>query len=581
MQKGLTILFLALASLCCAAQDAPAPLPSWNEANQTAWWTKNPTPDLWPDAVKELTAQLAANYQQGGASVFSNPDFQGWLEHLGWIRLGLQCHDVIVDPDNLKAFIALGKDETVSHLFVEKLNPRDVKKVALLDLIKLEQANAADLHEYAALGVAFCLVFDRPFPKFWPHPQVPQSAVPIGDLDVVQRFNFYVQSNRDHKLDEDPSQMTFEKLKFLVDSEVSLSELTYAQQTSSHTKENDSRISPSNFDKAFFAITYDDSRASSGNFDFNWSQPTYLLKDIESDGGICVDQAYYATILGKGRGIPTIYFHGQGTSGGHAWFGYLTTSGKWELDCGRYESQNYPKGYAFDPQTWQPIDDTILTNFFKNGDANPNFHPAENALAWARLQDDKVIGKKALDDARSIMPELAEPWLMEGVFLENTNASDDDKKSFYQSWISQFQSFGDMKVQGQRLLLAVLKKSNDPAADSLQQDIVLANRSSDIDVGIQGSWDAINGKIQSGDWDGARLEFEKSIRDFGDEGGGTLYYDLVAPYINACVKQGKVDQADRGIKFTEERMQIDSSSIIGSAFDTLKGKVADLKRAER
>jgi hypothetical protein len=179
------------------------------------------------------------------------------------------------------------------------------------------------------------------------------------------------------------------------------------------------------------------------------------------------------------------------------------------------------------------------------------------------------------------MPELAESWMMEGAFLENTNASDDDKKTFYQNWISQFQSFADMKTQGQRRLLAVLKKTNDPAADSLQQDIVLANRSSDIDVGISGSWDGINGKIQSGDWDGARLDYEKSIRDFGDQGGGTLFYDLVAPYIEACLKAGRVDQADRGISFTESRMQIDSGSIISGEFDSLKGKVSDMKRAAK
>ena len=559
-----------MTALLCRASDSIPVLPSWDNAAQTAWWTKNPTPDLWPQAVTDLTAQLAASYQQSGASAFSNPDFQGWLEHLGWIRLGLECPEDLTDPDNLKAFIALGKDEAVSHLFVEKLNPRDVKKVALQNLLNLEKGNAADLHEYAALGVAFSLVFDRPFPSNWPHAQVKQDAVPIGDVDVLPRFNFYVQSNRDHKLELDPTQLTFEKLKFLVDSEVSLSELQYAQNN---------HISYSHFADAFFSINYNENRATSGSFAFMWDQPTYLLKDIETNGGICVDQAYYATILGKGRGIPTIYFHGQGTGGGHAWFGYLSSSGKWELDCGRYESQNYPKGYALDPQTWEPIDDTILTNFFKTGDANPNFHPAENALAWARLQDDKALCKKALDDARSIMPELAQSWKMESNFLEKTGASDEDKKAFYESWISQFQSFADMKVEGQRHLLAVLKKTNDPAADSLQQDIVLANRSSDIDVGISGSWDDINDKIKSGDWDSARMEFEKSIRDFGEQGGGTLFYDLISPYINACIQAGRIDQADRGMKFAEDRMQIDSGSIISSEFDTLKGKVGDLKRS--
>jgi len=572
MQKGLAVLFLLLAIISCPAQDVPPPLPSWNSAAQTAWWAKNPAPEQWPQAATDLKAQLAANYKQNGAAAFSNSDFQGWLEHLEWILLGLENPDVLSDPESLKAFVALGKDDTVSHLLVEKLDLRDVRKAALQNLLKLEQANAADLHEYAALGVAFCLVFDRPFPRNWPHSQVPQSAVPIGDLDIVQRFNFYVESNRDRKLELDPRQLTFEKLKFLVDSEVAFSELDYAQKN---------RISYSHFEDAFFAIKYDDARARSGNVLFNWQLPTYTLEDIKKSGGICVDQAYYAMIMGKGRGIPTVYFHGQGAGGGHAWFGYLSSSGKWQLDCGRYESQNYPKGYAVDPQTWQPIDDTILTNFFKSSDTNPNFLPAEIAFAWAKLQDHDASCKKILDEARAIMPELAQTWRLEGAFLENTNASDEDKKAFYQSWINQFQSFADMKVEGQRRLLAVLKKTNDPAADSLQQSIVLANRSSDIDVGIQGSWEAVNAKIQASDWDGARLEYEKSIRDFGEQGGGTLFYDLVSPYIEACLKANRVDQADRGIKFTEERMQIEAGSIISSNFDELKGKVGDLKRAAR
>ena len=146
---------------------------------------------------------------------------------------------------------------------------------------------------------------------------------------------------------------------------------------------------------------------------------------------------------------------------------------------------------------------------------------------------------------------------MEGAYLENTDAPDDDKKAFYQNWISQFQSFADMKVEGQQHLLTVLKKTNDPEADSLQQDIVLANRSSDIDVGIQGSWDGISAKIQNGDWDGARLDFEKSIRDFGEQGGGTLFYSLISPYVSACIKSGQLDLADRALKFTEDRMPLE------------------------
>lgn len=567
MKKGLAVLFLAVFAGTCPAQDA---LPTWNADNQKAWWDQNPSPAQWPQAADQLMDKLKAAYQQNDVNTFSNSDFQNWLEHLEWIQLGITNPDVLADPDNLKTFVALGKDETVSHLFVEKLNMRDVRKQALINLLRLGRANLDDLHEYAALGVAYCLVFDQPFPANWPHSQVKKEAVPIGDLDIVQRFNFYVQSNRDKKTDLDLTTLSFENLKFLVDSEVKLSELAYAQTN---------RISYSHLEDAFSSITYDMTRATGGTFSFTWGQPTYTLQDIEKTGGICVDQAYYAMMIGKGRGIPTLYFSGQGVDGGHAWFGYLSSSGKWELDCGRYANQNFARGYALDPQTWQFIDDTELDNFFKNGNTNPNYQPAQNAIAWALLQGRSPSIKKILDDARSIMPELAETWRLEAAFMTYTNATDDDKKAFYQSWITQFSSFPDMKVQGQRLLLEVLKKDNDPEADGLQQDILLANRGSGFDVGIQEAEGLIMDKVTAGDWDAARLEYERTIRDFGDQGGGTLFYGVISPYVKVCLKNGHPDQAEEGVKFAEDRMSITTDSIIADEFTKLKKEIDDQNKA--
>jgi hypothetical protein len=549
------------------AQPAPS---AWNAAGQQAWWTANPTPDTWPKAADALQAQLEAAYAQSGASCFSNADFQGWLEHLEWIRLGLACSDAITQPADLQTFIALGKDESISHLFVQKLVPRDVKKVALQNLIQLAESNMADLHEYAALGVAYSIVFDEPFPADWPHAQVDPSAVPVGDLDVVKRFAWYVQANRDKKTELDLTQLSVDDLKYLVDSKVDLAELAYAQQN---------RIPYDHFADAFFSIRYDEARVKPDNMVFRWAGSSYTLANIEKAGGICVDQAYYATTLGKGRGIPTIYFQGEGTDGGHAWFGYLSRSGKWELDCGRYASQNYPKGYALDPQTWQEVDDTRLADLARGG-TDPNYQPAENALAWARLHDGTPVYKQALDQARAIMPGLSVLWQDEGDYLETSNASLDDKKAFYQAWITQFNSFADMKVEGQKRLLAALKAANDPAADSLQQDIVLQNRSTGFDLGVQGSLGAIEDKFKAQDWDGAKLEFEKSVRDFKDQGGGTFFYNVVRPYVMLCLQYGRADQADDGLHFTEERMEMDPTSIVGMDFQKLKDDLKKMKEAQ-
>lgn len=564
VKSGLALLAVALCLMAFARADEP--LPTWDDDSAKAWWAQNPSPDKWRPAVVQLRAQLEIKYKSDGASAFSDPNFQAWLEHLGWIQLGLDCPDILADPNNLTAFITLGNDPAVSHLFIQKLDPANSKRGALRVLLSLAKANLDDLNAYPALGVAFSLVFDKPFPSDWPHHQVDPHAVPIGDLDAVKRFNFYVQSDRDKKLELDLTQQTFENLKFLVDSEVSLSELAYAQA-------NPQRIPYSQFQDAFFSIRYDYSRIKPPNFTYNWFYPTYKLADIEKNGGICIDQAYYATILGKGRGIPTLYFTGVGTGGGHAWFGYLSISGRWELDCGRYADQNYPKGYALDPQTWRIIDDTQLTNFFKNGVSDSNYAAAITGLAWARLHQGDPSSRQILDDTRSVMPELAQTWKIEAGVLPRTGASDDDQIKFYRDWITQFQSFAEMKFFGQEHLLTLLKKTNDPEADSVEQDIVLQNRSQDFDLGIVGAADVLSEKIQSGDWDGAKLQFQQTIRDFGGQGGVTLYDHVISYYIGSCLVAGRASQADDGIRFVEDRMPIDPTTQLGIDFAKLKAQV--------
>jgi hypothetical protein len=572
MPKALAILFLALIAFSCPAQVPPPPaLPSWNDSTQKAWWAKNPSPDTWPQAAGLLQTQLENAYKQNGVRAFSDSDFRGWLEHLEWIRLGLDYPDAVAGADQLKNFIALGKDESVSHLFVEKLDPLDAKSEALKILLNLAQANAADLHEYAALGVAYSLVFDQPFPKDWPHHQVDQAAVPIGDLDVVTRFQFYVQSNRNKKLDLDLTQLSFENLKYLVDSQVKLSELQYAQAN---------RISYSQFSDAFFSVKYDESRISNAANVYVWPFPSYQLSDILGKGGICIDQAYYAETIGKGRGIPTIGFTGYGMDGAHAWFGYLSNSGKWELDCGRYEEQDYPKGFAIDPQTWQPIDDSVLQNLFKNGAKNANYQPAMAALAWARPHENDASYAHILDDAQSIMPEWSGTWRLQAALVEK-GGDVEKKKAFYQSWITQFGNYPEMKVEGQKRLYRALKAANDPDADGLLKDIILQNRTEGFDLGIAAGADTINEKMKAQDWDGARMAFEGTIRDFGQDGGLTLYIKIVYPYIKTCLQNDKIDLADRAVSFTQDRMTIDMQSQVGQNFTELKNEVEKQKQAQR
>lgn len=87
-------------------------------------------------------------------------------------------------------------------------------------------------------------------------------------------------------------------------------------------------------------------------------------------------------------------------------------------------------------------------------------------------------------------------------------------------------------------------------------------------------------KLKDGDWDGARLVYERTIRDFGEQGGLTLYLKIVRPYVEACLQNDKLDLADRAISFTEDRMTIDLRSQVGQSFSDLKNEVAARRLAE-
>jgi hypothetical protein len=559
------LVWLALAAVAGHA----AALPGWTDRAKKEWWAKNSAPENWPSAATALQAQLEAAYRQDGAHVFSDSDFRAWLDHLEWIRLGLADSADLADPAQRKTFMALGQDEGVSHLFVEKLDPRWDKPVGALHVLLSLAEAGPDLDEYAALGVAFAVVWDQPFPEGWPHRQVAPAAVPIGDLDVVQRFNFYVQSNRDHKLVLDPTQLSVENLKFLVDSEVKLSELRYAQGN---------RTSLSHFADAYFSINYDRARITTTPQVYVWPGDTYTLADIEKAGGICIDQAYYAATVGKGLGIPTIRFTGYGMDGAHAWFGYLGSSGKWELDCGRYEEQDFPKGFAVDPQTWQKIDDSTLENVFKNGAANVNFAPAMAALAWAHLHEsDPVAYGKILDDARGIMPEWSATWRLQAELIDAGHDLD-RKKTFYQDWVTQFSNFPEMKVEGQTRLYLALEQANDPDADGLLKDIILQNRSEGFDLGIDAGAAAIDAKLKAQDWDGVRETYDRAVRDFGEQGGLTLFARIIYPLTKACLASNHVELADHVLSFAQDRVTMDPSSQVGQEFMKLKGEVEAAKK---
>ncbi len=165
-----------------------------------------------------------------------------------------------------------------------------------------------------------------------------------------------------------------DQIKYIVDAPLDLAEFRWARKYAKYQR--------SEFAKAFDAVSYSRARATSGAF--VWSQGEYTLQNLRQQAGICVDQAYYAMIAGKAHGLPTLFFTGQGSQGGHAWFGYMKSENRWVVDCGRDKNQNYAIGEALDPQTWLPISDHDL-KFQAKG--------LRNGLEYFSSQDDILIGR--------------------------------------------------------------------------------------------------------------------------------------------------------------------------------------------
>jgi len=115
-----------------------------------------------------------------------------------------------------------------------------------------------------------------------------------------------------------------------------------------------------------------------------WSGGPYTLANILQNGGICIDQAYFASEAGKARGVPTLLFGGEGQDGRHAWFGYLDSSHHWKLDAGRYDEQRLVTGIAYDPQTWRQISDHELQFLSERFHALPSFQQSRVQQVFAQ-----------------------------------------------------------------------------------------------------------------------------------------------------------------------------------------------------
>jgi hypothetical protein len=234
--------------------------------------------------------------------------------------------------------------------FFSLVSPCDLLTNSFDILNELQVRDPQKFSRYPNLALAIALVYDVPPPPSWPHGQVSASQLPRTLPDPAAAFAFWVHADETGQTLQPLSRLPASELKFVVDAVAPLAELVWAQQHISTPLAGLSAV--------YGMVRYRVDRVQQGQY--VWPEDHYDLPTILNKGGICVDQAYFASEVGKAKGVPTLFFSGAGRDAWHAWFGYLDQNRHWQFDAGRYANQQFVTGVAIDPQTWGPISDHDL-----------------------------------------------------------------------------------------------------------------------------------------------------------------------------------------------------------------------------
>ncbi len=522
------------------------------------WWDQNPNPESWTEARGGLVEALQQRLRSEGLSALkpdspAEHDFRIWQWLGEWPELRGQ---------HAKEFAELGKNQDLIRAYLENVREEDSRAQALIMLAQMQARAPQELKNLPLVAVALVLVFDRPFPERWPHFQVPLSAVPREEVDPVSRLQQMGQLQSRRRYAFDLPVLTVSELKFLVDHPLPESELEWARKNVTTSR--------SSFDRVFPSIRYDFERLQAGLL--TWPYPSYRLVDIKEKGGICVDQGYFAAMAGKAKGLPTLFFTGQGDSGGHAWFGYLDAPGRWVTDCGKYTEENYPVGNALDPQTWKPITDTELTFLAKGRERSEGYRQAKLWTDYALAMGPEE-GGGFLEGALVLQPEFLPAWMAKAGWLEN-GGDPQPKEEFWNSFVKRFARYPDLKVLGQEKLLALARAKGDtPLAKKLERQILVQNRTKRFDLSIGATASQVGEKMEAGDWAGAEAAYRQALREFKGQSGGHLFYGLVAPFVEAALAEGQGKAAKNALQEAKRVLKAGKDTLVGQALVELEAQV--------
>lgn len=243
---------------------------------------------------------------------------------------------------------------------------------AVLKVFTALQHDQKDLLEkFPDLTAAMCVVWDTPQPRGRVEPRAARGTDMNRPLLLMR---YYTQMR--NQLQIDPQDLPWELAVYVVANQVTTGEeALWALNRYSNRGA---------LGGTFFDVTYDYDRFYGGSKGRLAEHP-YTLDNILMYGGICADQAYYATQVARSCGVPAITATGVDSTAGvlHAWVGYLDTNRNgiyWDFESGRYAENRYWRGNVIDPQTQETITDADVSVLAELSQSKPQYRLLSVAL---------------------------------------------------------------------------------------------------------------------------------------------------------------------------------------------------------
>ena len=205
-------------------------------------------------------------------------------------------------------------------------------------------------------------------------------------LTLEQVFEYFMEMDEARELLTDISKLSPSELLFVVDVRLPRSEMDWARKKV--------RLTRKGWGGAYSMIRYRMDRAALGKDPYT----NYTFQEILDEGGICMDQAYFAVNTAKCNGIPSAYVTGDGNRGPHAWVNLLTTDETWQS----YGGYGYNTGHFSHPHNCKSKHESTL---LQGMDKRVNGARLDTSLDYLSLAD--LFEEMQKPDCARVMLEAA------------------------------------------------------------------------------------------------------------------------------------------------------------------------------